>query len=301
MITHPKKKLTFVLAGGGSRGALQVGALRALLEADIQPDFLVGSSAGAINAVFLSLYGFSSQGLDALEEAWRIAAKSDLLPAQLTWLTLRVLFNRAHAHPYHRLRDYFISQGVLPNLTFGDLSGTPALLVSADLNTFAPHFYGNFAEESVLEGLLASTALPPWMYPLEKEDAFLMDGGVVSNLPIEPAILHGATEIIALGLSNPAAVTSDSYGFTPFFEKLLTTIEERQIYMEQAFARASKIPLLMVDLKTESPVAIWDFSRTEEMFKLGYQQMQSILKTWQAQKPKKNTYFTRLKNCIKAI
>jgi len=33
-----KKKLAFVLAGGGSRGAMQVGALQALLEADIEPD-----------------------------------------------------------------------------------------------------------------------------------------------------------------------------------------------------------------------------------------------------------------------
>ena len=173
------------------------------------------------------------------------------------------------------------------------------MLVSADLNTHAPRFYSDSAEESVLEGLLASTALPPWMHPLEKEGSFLMDGGVVSNLPIEPAILHGATEIIALGLSNPAAVDINAHDFASFWEKFLTTVEERQIYMEQAFARAKQVPLLMVNLKTDPPVAIWDFSRTEEMFEMGYKQTQTILKTWHPQKPKKTSFFARLKKCVK--
>ncbi|MDQ7028746.1 MAG: patatin-like phospholipase family protein [Ardenticatenia bacterium] len=46
--------LAFVLSGGGNRGALQVGALQVLLEAGIQPDVLVGTSVGAVNALFLA-------------------------------------------------------------------------------------------------------------------------------------------------------------------------------------------------------------------------------------------------------
>lgn len=44
-----EKCTTFVLSGGGSRGPLQVGAMRALLEAGIVPDLLVGTSIGAVN------------------------------------------------------------------------------------------------------------------------------------------------------------------------------------------------------------------------------------------------------------
>ena len=44
-------QVAFVLPGGASYGAAQVGMLRALLEAGIHPDFLVGTSAGALNAV----------------------------------------------------------------------------------------------------------------------------------------------------------------------------------------------------------------------------------------------------------
>lgn len=77
-----KNKLAFVLGGGGARGALQVGALRALLEADIHPDLAVGTSIGALNAAFIGLHGFNSQALDGLVTTWRAAATADhlLLP-----------------------------------------------------------------------------------------------------------------------------------------------------------------------------------------------------------------------------
>ncbi|MEO7703420.1 MAG: patatin-like phospholipase family protein [Thermoflexales bacterium] len=45
---------TFVLSGGGNRGPLEVGALRALLERGIQPEMIVGSSAGALNGAMLA-------------------------------------------------------------------------------------------------------------------------------------------------------------------------------------------------------------------------------------------------------
>jgi NTE family protein len=44
----------FVLAGGGSIGAVQVGMLRRLLAQGVAPDFVVGSSVGAINGAYLA-------------------------------------------------------------------------------------------------------------------------------------------------------------------------------------------------------------------------------------------------------
>jgi NTE family protein len=85
-----KKKLAFVLSGGGSRGALQVGALQALLESGLQPDLLVGTSIGAVNATFLALHGFSKSGLDLLAATWRKAATLDLLPSNYVQRTERL-------------------------------------------------------------------------------------------------------------------------------------------------------------------------------------------------------------------
>jgi len=272
-----KQKLAFVLGGGGARGALQAGALRALLNAGIQPDLLVGTSIGAVNAVFLAMHGFNTKTLDDLKAAWLTAAKADLFPANTACLTLRVFFNRIHTHPYQRVKDFFIAQGVSPDLRFGDLPYTPVILVSADLNNSQPVYYGSNPQASVLDGLLASTALPPWIHPIESDGRFLIDGGAVSNLPIEPAIAHGATEVIALGLSNPDEIDPNAHGFGPFWIKYLSAVEARQISLELELARAKGVPVHVVNLKTGSPLPPWDFSRTQFLLEDGFHQMNQVL------------------------
>ena len=274
-----RRSLAFVLAGGGARGALQVGALRALLEAGIRPDLVVGTSVGAINAVFLGLHGFTSEALDLLEATWFAAAKAELLPPNPAWITMRVVFNRIRFHPDRRLKDFFMAQGLTPDIHFGDLPGPPMILVSADLNRAQPVYYGADPQQSVLDGLLASTALPPWVHPLEVEDRFLMDGGSISNLPIEPAILHGATEIIALDLPTRGEIDQEAHGFGPFWTKLLMTIGDRQIYLEMELARVKGIPVHLVELTARPPVPIWDFSQTQILLETGYQQMKSALES----------------------
>ena len=272
-----QRKLAFALGGGGARGALQAGALRALLEAGIQPDLMTGTSIGAVNVVFLAMHGFTPQAFDELNAAWFAAAKADLFPATTAWLTLRVFFNRIHAHPDQRLKDFFISQGVGPELRFRDLPHTPVILVSADLNHHQPVYYGNDPQQFVLDGLLASTTLPPWGHPIETDGRCLMDGGAVSNLPIEPAMVHGATEVIALGLSSRDEIDPDTHGFGPFWAKLLTTVEARQTSLELELAQAKGIPVHVVNLKPEPSVPVWDFSQTKSLLEAGYRQMNLAL------------------------
>src|SRR5512133_356989 len=73
------KCTAFVFGGGGSRGALQVGAMRALLEAGLVPDLLVGTSIGAANATGLALWGVDLEGLATLERVWDQVANAELL------------------------------------------------------------------------------------------------------------------------------------------------------------------------------------------------------------------------------
>jgi NTE family protein len=276
-MTARKRTLAFALGGGGARGALQAGALRALFDAGIRPDLLVGTSIGAVNAVFLAMHGFTPKSLDDLRTSWFAAAKADLFPANTTWLTLRVFFNRIHARPYQRLKEFFVSQGIKPDLRFRDLHHFPVFLISADLNSRQPVHYGTDPDDFVLDGLLASTALPPWVHPIESEGRFLIDGGAVSNLPIEPAIAHGATEVITLGLSSPDEIDLNAHGFGPFWTKYLYAIEARQIWLELELARTKGIPVHAVHLKTDSPLPPWDFSRTQFLLDDGYRQMKQAL------------------------
>jgi NTE family protein len=271
-MTTRKRTLAFALGGGGARGALQVGAIRALLEADFQPDLLVGTSVGAINATYLAVHGATLASLDGLIQDWHDAAAADLLPSNYLWLTVRVLFNRVGWRPHHRLRDFFVAHGLAPELRFGDIRGIRLILVAADLNTGRPILYGVNPRQSVLEGLLASTALPPWVHPLERDGQFLIDGGVVSTLPIEPALAQGACEIIALDLADPRQVPpAEAHGFGPFLGKLMHTIEQRQLEMEMALAAARGVPVWRIALQSEQPVAMWDFSHTPELIEQGYE------------------------------
>lgn len=277
-----RRQLAFVLGGGGARGALQVGALRALLEAGYQPDLLVGTSVGAINSSFLALHGVTLKSIDELVKTWHEASQADLLPANYLWLTVRALFRRSDTYTSNRLRDFAVAHGVHPNLRFGDLQGVRLIIVTADLNGGCVALYGLDPNQSILEGLMASTALPPWVAPLDVGDRLLMDGGVVSNLPIEPAMTAGATEIIAMNLSDPGSYPQETPGFGPFLARLLGTMEHRQLELELALAQARRIPLHYLHLRAPESVPLWDFSQTDALIRRGYDLARAEIPRWQA-------------------
>src|ERR1700692_2284858 len=67
----------FVLSGGASLGALQVGMLRALYERHIVPDLLVGTSAGALNAAFIACRPQTVETADELAAVWRAVRREE--------------------------------------------------------------------------------------------------------------------------------------------------------------------------------------------------------------------------------
>ena len=269
----------FVLGGGGAKGALQVGALRALHEAGLHPDLLVGTSVGAINAAYLGGRGFTLDALDGLEAAWRDAVESDLLPDNYLWLTVRALFNRQGLEGHKRFREFFVRHGLHPELRFGDLQGARLILVAADLRAGRAVLYGTDPEQRVLDGVLASSAIPPWVRPLEAGDHLLMDGGVVSNLPIEPALSQGATHIVALDLADPRPVGPVAGGFGPFLFHLIYTVEQRHAYLEKQLAAERGVPVFHVPLQAAMPMAVWEFKRTAPLVERGYDLMRAYLET----------------------
>jgi NTE family protein len=114
-----EKCLAFVLGGGGARGALQVGALRALFEVGCQPDLLVGTSFGAANAAGLAMWGVNMDGIDALEAAYRSMAEGHLMdtPGRMVWHTLS-------GRPFYtskRAKELLIAAGITPDVRFDQL------------------------------------------------------------------------------------------------------------------------------------------------------------------------------------
>lgn len=294
-----QKNLALVMSGGGSKGALQVGALKALMEKGCQPDILVGTSVGAINASYLAINGFNQAGLEGLISAWNDPRVKDLLPANYLRLALHLLLNHPPRISYTRMREFFISYGVTPDLKFTSIQDLTLILVATDLNSTSPVLYGLDPEQAVLEGLLASTAIPPWVAPLHKEDQWLMDGGLVSNLSIESAVKVGATEIIALDLFDIRSLPDESVSVSQLLNRIITTVGQRQVGLELELAAAHGIPVHHLNLVGETPVTTWDFTHTSELIERGYQIARQEMDGWEEERESKwDRWFTSLKQSI---
>lgn len=275
-----KKCLALVLGGGGARGALQVGALRALFEAGYQPDLLVGTSIGSVNAAGLALWGVNLKGVRALEQAYQEAAVSKLMDSRLARFALKAISLHSDQRASRQVAKFLNSKGITPDLRFGQITNVRLGLVGADLDTGEPVIYGIQPEQSVLEGILASTALQPWFSPIEKNGHCIVDGGAVSCLPVEPAMALGATEIIALDLNDPNGMLDLDNRQNRYMEKLVYSVTHRQTVIEIALAAERNVTVQHILLKSFPPVPIWDFSKHRELIRVGYETAHHSISDW---------------------
>jgi NTE family protein len=259
---------------------MQVGALRALFEAGIKPDLLVGTSIGAINATGLAVWGANQAGLEKLEHSYQLMEDSKLMDPRLLQFAWNVVSKRQDYRSHHSAREILIAAGLTPEIRFGQIQNVRLATVAADLAAGEPYIYGLDPEQSVLEGVMASFTIPPWFSPIVKGGQYLVDGGALSNLPIEPAIRLGATEIIALDLQDPDSYADLSKTTGPLLPKLASAITQRQIGLEMELASARRVSVRYVSLRSTPPVPLWDFSTHRDLFKIGYVTMNNEMSRW---------------------
>jgi len=288
-----KKKLAIVLGGGGARGAMQVGAMRALFEAGIKPDILVGTSIGSINATGLALWGVNLEGVQALERLYQRMQDSKLMDPRLFQFAWNAVSQKSNQRGSRSAREFMIAEGITPEIRFGQINSVRLATVAADLHTGEPIIYGWDPEQSVLEGVLASATIPPWFAPIEKGDQYIIDGGALSNLPIEPAIKLGATEIIALDLHDPDAYGKMNKTIDPLLTKLASAITERQLRLEMDLASARGVLVRYVSLRSTPAVPLWDFTTHCDLFQVGYDIMKNKMSNL-AQKRQPSMEFLKL-------
>jgi NTE family protein len=274
-----------VLGSGGSRGALQVGALRALLEAGYVPDLLVGTSIGAANATGLAMWGLSLDGLTALERVWERVASAEMLDPRVGQLILRAMMGRPSDSSRKKVENYFSSLGITKDLTFGMAPYSRLALISADIDTGQTLIYGQNQDDFILEGLLASIAVPPWFMPLQVDGRMIMDGGIVSPLPIEPALRMGATEIIALDLVDPTIIPKENPTIPQLFQQYLFMANQRQIELETQIAKMQGVQVRRIDFKGLVRTTMWNFSDYRRLRQAGYEKAKSTISEWNAESP----------------
>ncbi|MFQ6058913.1 MAG: patatin-like phospholipase family protein [Anaerolineae bacterium] len=165
----------FVLSGGGNRGALQVGALQVLLENGIRPEMLVGASAGAINAAFLAADPTPS-GAHKLGEMWQQVTKEDVYPGGPLRVTWHLLTRRDSLYPSENFRA-FLEANAPSGVHFFRQLAVHLYIVATDLATGRLYLFGEDPEESLLEAIMASIAIPPLFPPWPHRGRLLVDGG----------------------------------------------------------------------------------------------------------------------------
>ena len=183
-------KTAFVLAGGGSLGAVQAGMLLELIAEGVKPDLIVGVSAGALNGAFLA-FDPSPSTAENIAGLWRRVTTREALG--LTWRSLLGLVGlRGHVADSRGVRA--ILERELPYRTF-DAARVPLYVVAADEASGAEVL---LKEGSVLDAVLASTAIPGVFAPVTINGRRLVDGVVAAGTPIAAAARLGAHRLVVL-------------------------------------------------------------------------------------------------------
>ena len=185
----------FVLSGGASLGAVQVGMLRAIAREGVTPDLIVGSSVGAVNGAWLA--GSGVDDLEGLARVWRGLGREDVFPLR-PWLGLRGFLGRRD----HLVPDDGLRRVVARNVRFRRLEDAPVPLhvVTTELTSGAEVL---LSSGDVVDAVVASSAIPAVFPPVELDGQILVDGGVTDNAPITQAIALGADEVWVMPTGFP--------------------------------------------------------------------------------------------------
>jgi NTE family protein len=186
----PGGRVAFVLGGGGVLGATQVGMLRALLEAGIRPDLILGTSVGAVNGAVIAADP-ADTGVAKLTDLWQSMADTGIFSDTVLARAATLAKYRTHLYspvPFRRqLREH------LPE-TFEELR-IPFQCVAASIERASAHW---FSSGTLDEAVMASSAVPGLLPPVQIGDEHFLDGGLVHSIPVGRALALGAKEIYVL-------------------------------------------------------------------------------------------------------
>lgn len=229
----------FVLSGGGSLGSVQVGMLQALSERGVQPDLLVGTSAGAINAAYVAGHGTGREALDDLAAVGRGLRRKEVFPLAplrnllaLAGVRPSLCSNRnlgrildAHV-PFERLEDATIPLHVV---TTNLLSGEEVLLSTGD----------------AVSAVLASATIPGVFPAIEREGLVLVDGGVANNAAVSQAVALGADEVYVLPAGFACALAAPPRSALAAAVQALTLLIQQRLIADVAhYSRDAHIKVL---------------------------------------------------------
>jgi NTE family protein len=244
--------VAWVLSGGASLGAVQVGMARALSEESLAPDMIFGTSVGAVNGAWLA----GGRDIEGLDRVWRGLRRSNLFPLR-PLAGLRGFTGRAsHFVPNTNLRRLIRS-----HLTFERLEEAPIPLtvIAADALTGSEV---PLRSGPALDAVLASAALPGVFPSVEIDGRALIDGGVVDNTPITQAIQAGATEVWVLSTGYSCGMKSPPDSAVGMAMHAVALLVQQRLVLETR-DREFPVPVHLIPPPCPIDVSPADFSQTD--------------------------------------
>ena len=245
----------FVFAGGGSLGAVEVGMLAALTEADIRPDLVVGTSVGAANAVW---FAANPSDVDGLATRWNGLSRRDVFPIRPVRGLLGLLGLRDHLVPnsaLRRLLEHSLGDLDLARTRIAAHVGATDVLSGAEVL---------LSSGNAVEAVLASTAIPAVFPPIRLDDRYLMDGGAVNNNPVSHAVDLGADRIWVLPTGYACALTEPPRSAVGIALQALTLLVNHRLALDVERYRDTA-DLRVVPSLCPLRVSPADFSRSREL------------------------------------
>jgi NTE family protein len=255
-----KKATGLVLSGGAARGYAHLGVMKALNEEDIYPDIIAGASAGAIAG---ALYADGHSPDEILE----ILGKNN----RLDFLKITVPKNGLLK------MDGMIKvlQKALRAKTFEELK-IPLVVSVTNLNHAKVDY---FDSGELLWAVIASASIPVIFKPVEIDNNYYVDGGVMDNLPLEP-------------IEDKCSMLIGSYvnemGERDTFNSLLG-IAERSFHLSviKDLAAKQKKFDIYINPKELSKYNAFDQAKAEEIFKIGYKAAKEKISEYRKKHDKK--------------
>jgi len=247
----------FVLSGGASLGAVQAGMLQALSRRSIRPDFVVGTSVGAVNGAWVAGHP-DPDGADGLVHIWCGLRRADVFPSSPLRALMAVAgHSRAVVSP-EGLRDLLSA-----HIPFRRLEDAPVPLhvVAANVLTGEDVL---LSTGPAVDAVLASAAIPGVFPPAEVAGRCYMDGGTVNNTPISHAVALGADLVWVLPTGYACALRAAPASALGMALHGLTVLTHQRLAADYARYRDQ------VDLRVAPPlcplnVSPADFSQTASL------------------------------------
>lgn len=169
--------------------------IKALAEAQVEPDMVMGTSIGSINGAIIAS-GSMGPMSKHLIGMWEELTESGVLREGALSRIVNIARHRTHLHNNQSMRKLLVDW--LPFATFEELP-VPFQCSAACVETSSEWW---FESGLLIEALLSSCAVPGLLPPVEVDGRHFIDGGVVNSIPISRALELGATTIYVLHVGN---------------------------------------------------------------------------------------------------